>query len=144
MPTYSMNGVASETLYVSRVVTSTTTAEGSLAFSMADDTTVEPVGVTQEGSRLAPGIGSNDPTIAATAGVGVAVYGLGNTALVKCSHAVTAGTRVKVGAANGLIRSVQGSESGGEWTLGIAQEDGVADQLVKVFIDPQQIARPSS
>lgn len=144
MSTYSMNMVAGEDLLVSRVVRATATAEGSQACLMADSTAVEPVGITQEGSYYPPGIGANSNTLAAPSGRGVHVYGLGNTALCVCGGTVTAGTRVKVAAANGVIQSLEGDESGGEWTVGVAEEDGEADELVRVFIDPQQVSRPVS
>lgn len=144
MPTYSMNGVAGEDLIVSRVVRAGATAEGSLSFLMADSTSVEPVGVVQEGCYYPPGLTGTDESLAAPSGRGVHVYGLGQTAPARAGGVVTAGTRVKVAAANGVIQSLEGDESGGEWTLGVAEESGVSGDLVRVFIDPQQIARPSS
>lgn len=146
MPTYSMNGVAGEDIKTCRVVTSSTTAEGSLSFLMADSNAAAnvPVGVSQEGSYYGPGLTGTDEAIAAPSGRGVMVYGLGNTARVLCGGDVTAGTRVKVVAADGVIASLVGSENAGTWTVGIAEEDGESGELVRVFIDPAQVALPSS
>lgn len=146
MPTYSMNMVAGEDILTSRVVISSATAEGSEACLMADSNAAAnmPVGISQEGSYYPPGITGTDETIAAPSGRGVHVYGLGNTARCKCGGTVTAGQRVKVSGANGVISNLAGSENAGTWTVGIAEESGTADDLVRVFIDPAQIALPSS
>lgn len=145
MGLYSMYGVAGEDLYTSRVVYSTATAEGSVAFLMADSINVEPKGVTQEGSQRAPTGDATEAGIAAYSGTGVDVRGRGHQMPVKVGAvAVTAGARVRVLGSDGVIGPLLGSESGGQWTLGTAMNDADAGAVALVFIDPLPIARPVS
>jgi hypothetical protein len=145
MSLHSINGVAGEDLIVSRVVYSDPTTEGSVEFFMADSTAVEPIGITPEGSQDAPGIGANDVTLACTSGRSIDVRGRGHTVLCRVhTTGVLAGQRVKVAAANGIVGKLVGSETGGEWTVGIALRDALSGELAPVYIDPLQIARPVS
>jgi hypothetical protein len=146
--------VASATIHTSRAVkaTATTGTLPSGATSLGVMTVAEcgtsdqPVGVSQEGCLYAPGLAGTDETIAATSGIGLHVYGLGETCWVKVDDsglAVTAGGRVRVTTSDGEIGPVV-ANVGGTWTLGIAITGGVPGTLVQVFIDPQQIAVPQS
>jgi hypothetical protein len=144
MSLHTLNGVAGENLLVSRVVYADPTTEGSLEFFMADSSAVEPIGITPEGSELPP-YGSNDVTIAATAGRSVDIRGRGHTVLCRVhTTGVIAGQRVKVAAANGIVGKLVGSESGGEWTVGIAMVSAGSGELALIWIDPLQISRPVS
>lgn len=146
--------VASATIHTSRVVKATSTT-GTLptggtstgVMTVAEcGTSDQPVGVSQEGCLYAPGLAGTDETIAATSGLGLHVYGLGETCWVEVDPdglAITAGQRVKVTTTTGKIGPVI-ANVGGQWTLGIAQESGVPGRVVRVFIDPQQIAVPQS
>jgi hypothetical protein len=145
MSLHEMHGVAGEDLTICRVVRRDPTAEGSLEFFMADSSAVEPAGVTPEACQDAPGIGSNDVTLAAESGRPLRIAGRGHSVLVRVGAvAVVAGERVKVNAANGVIGPLLGSESAGEWTVGVPWRSALAGELVYVYIDPQQIARPVS
>lgn len=145
MSLHEMLGVAGENLTICRIVYRDPTTEGSLEFFMADSSAVEPAGITPEECQDAPGIGSNDVTLAAESGRPVRIAGRGHTKNVRVgATAVVAGQRVKVNAANGVIGPLVGSESGGEWTVGIPWRSANAGELVPVYFDPQQIARPVS
>ena len=138
------NGVAGEALTICRVVYGDPTAQGSLEFFMADSSAVEPFGITPEGSELPP-VGSNDTTVAVSAGREICIAGRGHTALCRVhTTGVVAGQRVKVAAANGIVGALVGSESGGEWTVGIALKTALSGELAPIWVDPLQIARPSS
>ncbi len=145
MSLHEMLGVAAEDLTICRVVRRTVTAEGSLAFLMADASNVEPAGVTPEACQDAPGIGSNDVTIAATSGRPVRIAGRGHTVNVRVgATAVVAGERVKVNAANGVVGPLVGSESGLDWTVGIPWRSANAGELVPLYVDPEPVSAPIS
>ena len=72
MSLHEMLGVAAENLTICRIVYRDPTTEGSLEFFMADSSAVEPAGITPEECQDAPGIGSNDVTLAAEAGLDAA------------------------------------------------------------------------
>lgn len=144
MSLHSVNGVAGEDLLVSRVVYGDPTAEGSVEFFMADSSAVEPRGITPDGSEYAPALGQ-DITIACRTGRPVDVRGRGHTVLcVVHTTGVIAGQRVKVAAANGVVGKLVGSESGGEWTVGVALKTAASGELAPIYIDPLQISRPVS
>jgi hypothetical protein len=139
------NYCAGGTVYVSRVVKAGASAQGSAVVTLCG-TTDQPVGVTYEGA-YSQILNSSDPQIAALVNQPVRVYGLGDTCLVEIDSAglgVTAGQRVKVVTATGKIGPLVGAGQGGQWTLGVAQRSGDPGDLIKVFIDPQQVAIPQS
>lgn len=139
------NYCAGGTIYVSRVVKVGASAQGTAVVTHCG-TTDQPVGVSYEGA-YSQFVNSGDPQIAAVAGYGLHVYGLGETALVEIDAAglaVTAGVRVKVVTSAGKIGPLVGAGQGGQWTLGIAMNSGNPGDLIKVFIDPMQVAIPQS
>jgi hypothetical protein len=139
------NFCAGGTIYVSRVVKAGASAQGSAVVTLCG-TADQPVGVAYEGA-YSQFLNPSDPQVAALVNQPIHVYGLGETALTEIDAAglaVTAGQRVKVVTATGKIGPLVGAGQGGQWTLGIALNSGNPGDLIKVFIDPMQVAIPQS
>lgn len=147
---------ASGTIHTSRVVklasTTGTLPTGGTSTGVATvvecDTTGIPFGVSQEGCLFAPGLSGTDETIAAnTTYPSLHVYVLGDVCWVTVDPnglPVTAGQRLKVVTSDGQVGPVLGAGVGGGWTIGMALESAAPGKVVKVFIDPQQVAVPQS
>lgn len=145
--------IATNTVHVSRAVTQSAVAGATSPASpgflgcVECGTTQQPIGISQEGCFDTPGLTGSDETIAARAGYGVHVYGLGETCWGLCSStglAIAAGNRVIVVSSDGKLGPLVGAGNSGTWVVGFALDDIPPGKVGRIFIDPQQIAIPQS
>ncbi len=147
--------VATNTIHTSRVVTksaitgeTTSPTSPGLMGVVECGTTDAPVGIASEGSYDTPGLSGSDVTIAARAGVGLHVYGPGETCWGTCyasGLAIAAGDLVKVVTATGLLGPLgTGGYSSGQWVVGRAIDAILPGQSGRIYVMPQQVAIPQS
>ena len=141
-PSYAAGG----TVRVGRVVKAGASSEGAAVVTECG-VSDQPVGVSQDGSRDAPGLTGSTVANAALIGEGLRVYGLGEICRVLIASAglaITAGQRVKVVTSGGEVGPVGAGQQSGQWTVGIALESRQPGEFVRIQVDPMQVAIPQS
>lgn len=147
--------VATDTVHTSRVVTksaitgeTTSPTSPGLMGVVECGITGQPAGISQENSYDTPGLTGSDVTIAARAGVGVHVYGPGETCWGTCyasGLAIAAGDLVKVVSSDGFLGPLGSSGyASGQWVVGRALDAILPGQCGRIYVNPQQVAIPQS
>jgi len=133
----SPNYFANDTITPSRIVVGDVTKDFHVK-QAASSTSIPFVGISQDGTRDAPGV-TGSGTYAAKPGDPIRVHGVGEEALleVKGSTTIDAGNLITAHT-DGTGRPVVSSDTL-TYTVGWANERGTGGQLIRVTVSPSQI-----
>ncbi len=127
--------VAGESIPPSRIVKVSAAADNTVLLNVA--TTTFGIGISQKGSRRAPGTGDDDGN-AAIAGENIGIYAIGSgVAPIQLSGTSTSGDYITSDGSTGKGAT---SVTDANCIVGILLQSGIADQIVAILVNPFTLA----